>query len=274
MGIVFEDIESGEDVRLNIMIYGDSGVGKTELMGTCNVCEFTAPMLVIDIDGGMQTLRGSGIKIVRPTSMAKIQEIYDWLRFENETFRSVGIDSITELQRKLSMGEILGVLEDDFSYKNLDKHVPADRYDWLSSGEQVKRTIRAFRDLAYLPNDPDRRIHVIMTALERFDEKTDTICPSLPGQLGLDVGASVDLLGRLTVNTGTQDGKTVEYRKLQLRTRVGEDGTKVLGKVRVPSGVKFPKTVVNPTIEKLIGYWMEPDITEKTVKKGRRISKR
>lgn len=258
MGLVFEDIEEGADVRLNCFVYGDSGSGKTAFLGTAQDCEWTSPLLIIDIDGGMQTLRGSGIKIIRPKSMKEIQEIYDWLRFENKRYKAVGIDSITELQRKLSMGEILGVLDDDFSYNNLDKHVPADRYDWLSSGEQVKRTLRAFRDLAYLPDDPEHRIHVFMVALERFDEKSSTVCPSLPGALGLEVGASVDILGRLTVRSVQAKDGEKEARHLQLRTRTGDDGVKVLGKVRVPVGAAFPKGIYNPTVEKLVKYWMEP----------------
>lgn len=243
--------------QVNILIYGLSGVGKTTLLGSAQDCELTSPMLFLDIEGGTLSVADKGIDIIRPQNFKDIQEVYDYLRFENKKYRSVGIDSVTEIQRKLSMGDILGVLEDDASYTNLANHVPADRYDWLSSGEQMRRFIRAFRDLAYLP-DRSKRIHVLITALERLDEKSNKVCPALPGQLGLEIGASVDVLARMTVRetvTGEGDAsKTVEKRHLSMRN-VEEDGLTYLGRIRGPESAQMPTHLWRPTVSRILALW-------------------
>lgn len=257
MAIKTERIETGKLIRLNIMAYGESGSGKTTLIESAMECEYTSPILAIDIDGGMTSVSGSKMELFRPRNMKQMQEVYDFLRYENTTFKAVGVDSLTEMQRKLSMGEILGVMDDDFSYKNLDKHVPADRFDWLSSGEQMTRNIRAFRDLAYLP-DRKRRIHVIFTALERYEEKRNLVCPALPGAIGIGVGASVDILGRLSVEQiQTDSGKVREVYQLYMRNWFDDDGVKYLGKARVPKGASFPRKIYNPTVDKLVRYWID-----------------
>lgn len=256
MAIEIRKIETGVDVFLNFLIYGKTGVGKTTLLGSAQDCELTSPMLLMDVEGGTMSLSGSDIDIVRPNNFEQIQEIYDFLRFENGEYKSVGIDSLTEIQQKLSMGAIIGVLDEDASYKNLAGHTPSDRYDWLSSGEQMKRFIRAFRDLAYVP-DETKRIHVFFTALEKADEKMSVICPSLPGQLGLGVGASVDIMGRMSIERiELEEGKHKIGRVLTLRETVDIDGTRCLAKARVPKNSDFPREMWRPTVDKLLKEWM------------------
>ena len=259
MAITIHKIESGDDVRLNVLVYGQLGVGKTCLLGSAQDCEETSPMLLIDVEGGTLSLSGTSIDIFRPQNFDEIQEVYDFLRFENTEYKSVGIDSLTELQRKLSMGEILGVLEEDASYTNLAGHKPPDRYDWLQSGEQMRRFIRAFRDLAYL-REKDRRIHVFFSALEKTDENRSIVCPSLPGALGVEVGASVDVLARLSIQeVQTEDGRTRKVRHLSMREEIDENGIRYLGKIRMPKSNSFPTTLINPSASKLIRLWTAKD---------------
>lgn len=255
--IKITSIESGSRIKLNGLFYGETGVGKTTLLGSAEDCEFTSPILIIDIDQGLASLSGSASKVVRPRNFEEIQEIYNYLRFENTRFKAVGIDSVTEMQRKLSMDEITGMLNQGDVYTNLAAHVPPDRYNWLSSGDQMRRFIRAFRDLAYLP-DKSKRIHVFISALERVDEKQSIICPSLPGVLGLEIGASVDMMGRMSIEEKeVGDDRIVERYCVRLKKYRNEEGMKVLAKVRVPKGTPFPKVVYNPTIDKLVRLWME-----------------
>jgi len=261
-------IERGKDVRLNILIYGLTDAGKTTLLGSAHkdsdgrICKATSPSLLLDVDGGTQSLVGNDIDIFRPQSFSEIQEAYDFLRYENKTYKSVGIDSLTEIQRKLSMGEIIGTLSGDSGYDNLAEHVPPTRYDWLQSGEQMRRFIRAFRELAYLP-DRKRRIHVIFGALEKYDENRNIVCPSLPGILGLEVGASVDLMGRLSVeevDIGKGDEeKLVDYRLLSMKEYVDDNEIKYLGRARVPRNSKFPKEIWQPTMDKIVRLWTSRD---------------
>ena len=248
-------VETGEDIRMNALVYGLMGVGKTRLLGSAEDCEHTSPMLLIDVEGGTLSLSGSDIDVIRPKHFDEIQEIYDYLRYDNDHYRSVGIDTLTEIQRKLSMGDILGTLQEDASYTNLAGHTPPDRYDWLQSGEQMRRFIRAFRDLSSLP-DRERRIHVFFTALEKYDEERGIVCPSLPGILGPEVGASVDIMARMSIRVKTVREKRRKRRHLAMREFTRND-VKYLAKTRTPPHLEEPTEMWQPTIDKLLKRWIE-----------------
>ena len=247
--------DTGADIRMNVLVYGLSGIGKTRFIGSADKSPLATPMLLIDVEGGTLSIAGSKITIVRPTSFKQIQEIYDFLRHENDYYKSVGVDSVTELQRKLSMGEITGTLDEDSSYKNLADHTPTDRYGWLQTGEQMRKFIRAFRDLAYHP-ESEKRIHVFMTALEKSDDVRQIVCPSLPGLLGLEIGASMDVLARMSMQILKVGDKKKKVRQLRMSEWLDDDGTKYLAKARVPETAKFPKELWRPTVQKLLSNWM------------------
>lgn len=269
MAIKITKLPTGKNVRLNMLIYGKTGSGKTRLLGSAQRCDLTRPMLFVNIEGGTASLDpNDNIDVFSPQNFGQLQELYDFLRHENTEYRSVGIDSLTEIQRKLSMGEITGSLEDDASYSNLAGHTPPDRYDWLQSGDQMRRFIRAFRDLAYLP-DQRRRIHVLFTALERIDEKFLVVCPSLPGALGPESGAFVDILGRLTLEHIEIDDKIRSVRRLVM-TETQDDSVTYLGKARVPTGSAFPTEMRKPTIDGIITAWMDRTVARVKPKEVRK----
>lgn len=257
-------IETEDDIRLNVLVYGLTGVGKTGLLGSAQDCTATSPTLIIDTDKGLATLAGSKAKVVRPTSFDEIQDIYNYLRFDNTKYKSVGIDGLTVTQQDLSMGSIIGILEGEGAYTNLASHTPSTQYDWLSSGEQMKRFISAFRDLAYL-KDRARRLHVFFTALERTDEKRNIVCPALPGVLGLEVGAKVDVLGRMTLTSKKTEGGTKDLYYMWMKQRE-VDGYTYLAKVRKPNGMSFPKGIADPTVEKLLNLWTKRTLNNGTTK--------
>jgi hypothetical protein len=104
------------------------------------------------------------------------------------------------------------------------------------------------RDLSYL-EEKERRLHVIMTALERYDEKIDTICPDLSGLLGIGCGALVDILARLSVVV-TEDGK--RKRLLTTQSTVTEENIKILAKNR---GDLLGTGIFAPSIKKIVSLW-------------------
>jgi hypothetical protein len=221
----------------NAILYGDSGSGKTWLMGTALECEETSPVLFIDVDSGMATLEGKDIDVMRPRSWKDIQKIYEFLLNDNTYYKCVVIDSLSEVQRKFSMGAILGeIAEDADHYNDLGSTPIPTRQDWMKTSDQMRKLIRAFRDLAYLP-DESRRVHVFMIALEKYDEKKHLVCPQLPGALGIECGAFVDLLARLSRQNATEKGEdgleTVGvHRYLLTDDYINEDGTRYMAKDR------------------------------------------
>jgi len=246
--------------HLNMIVYGDTGAGKTHLCGTAMDFADTSPALFVDFEGGTKTLHGRKIDVTRPKNWKDIQAIYEFFLHENNHYKCIIIDPLTEVQKKHSMGFIMGEVNDDGElshYSDLERAVAPTRQDWLRSGEQMRKLIRAFRDLAYL-DDRNRRVHVIMTALEKFDEKKQTVCPQLPGALGLECGAMVDILVRLSrQHVEVEDEETGDVRKVIKRHLLTDDyvdelETKYMAKNR---GNRLGLHMWEPTIEKILGVW-------------------
>lgn len=155
--------------NLNLMVYGDSGAGKTLLAGTAAFVQELSPVLFIDVEGGTHTLShfkdSSDIDIIpdpedkgRTLKWTDIQKIYDDLYQGRHPYRTVVIDSLTEMQ-KLAMNYVLG------NEKKMDFDVEGNLpqfKDWHVNTEQMRRMVRAFRDLP---------INTIFTALS--DDKVD-----------------------------------------------------------------------------------------------------
>lgn len=231
-------IERPEASRhVNMILYGNSGVGKTQLAASAQYCEETFPALFIDIDSGSATLDGMDIDIVRPRSWADINDIYKSFLKGGTGYKSVIIDSLTECQKKFSMGTILGELEQD-KYNDLATITVPNRQDWMKSGEQMRKLIRAFRDLAYLENH-EHRVHVFMIALEKVDTEERIAHPLLPGVLGTECGAMVDVLARLSrvrsqeTDADSDEEVVIMRRHLLLDDYENDHGINYMGKSRL-----------------------------------------
>lgn len=222
---------------LNDLTYGDPGAGKTFMLGTCADSELFSPMLLLDIEGGTMTLRhhpAGKVDVVQVRSMDQIVKICNNLQLKNNGYyKSVGIDTLTELQ-KLDMNTVMGEFYDKDPDKH-DKDVPNQRA-WGKSGERVRRIIRAYRDLP---------MHFFATAhvAEREDERTGrlTLYPSLPGKLRAEVPGFFDVVGYLRAVQGGEDEGIVRVLQVAKTDRiVAKDRTNALGDV-----------IHNPTIPEM-----------------------
>lgn len=250
-------LEKVEDAALNMIVYGLSGVGKTILLATAQQYPPTSPTLLIDIDRGTMSLKGrvarelgiKGVDITRPRNFHDLQEVYNDLRHGRTKYKSVGLDGLTEFNKRLSMNKVMNLTDESDGYAHLAASVPPRQQDWLKMNHQLSKIIRAFRDLAYL-EPKSRRIHVFMTALEKRDDDEMVVCPDLQGKLGLGCGGLVDVLCRLyTVEVTDKKGKEIKKRRLLTTSRTDDTGMEYLAKNRGD----LPRRMDEPTIGKIVG---------------------
>lgn len=184
---------------INLMVYGDSGVGKSLLAGSATAVPEMAPVLIIDVEGGTFSLRDQypTAEVVRVEKWADLQEVYDFLYLGKHEYKTCVLDSVTEMQ-KFSMYNIMqDVVKKE---QDRDPDIPGLR-EWGKNIEQMRKMIRAFRDLP---------INTIYTALAMQDrnQRTGKIKnkPSMSGKLSDEVAAFLDIVCYMYMKV--VDGKT------------------------------------------------------------------
>jgi phage nucleotide-binding protein len=228
---------------LNILIYGDSGTGKTTVAGSASEVEEMFPVLVVDIEGGTESLRNSypNVDVVRVRTWREMQALYDVLHSGDHKYKTVVLDSLTEIQ-KFSMYQIM----EDVIIKDpsRDPDIPAMR-DWGKNIEQVRRFVRGFRDL---------EMNTIFTALVRTEKNqrtgVETKLPSLSGKLAGEVAAFLDIVVYYYTKEVIEDDE-LTTKRLMLTQKTEE----VTAKDR--SG-NLPMIVEEPTMRLLFDL-MYPD---------------
>lgn len=222
---------------LNMLIYGDSGTGKTTLAGSADLVPAMRPVLFVDIEGGTESLRHSypEVDAVRITNWRALQGLYNTLREGGHGYQTVVLDSLTEIQ-KFNMYQIMAELiakkgADD---PKVDADVPSMR-EWGKNLEQIRKFVRAFRDL---------QMHTIFTALAKEDKDQKTgarsIKPSLSGKMADEVAAFLDIVAYYYVKEVTENEETISKRLLLSRKTA-----QVVAKDRTG---RLPMVVQDPTM--------------------------
>lgn len=224
---------------LSILIHGDSKVGKTTLASTSPV-----PILALDAEGGWKFL---AVRRIEWDPMTAAPPVYDgtwdvchvtvrdwntvlrvcqWLESGQHHFRSLVVDSITEMQRKLMT--------------NLVGSEQMKRDDWGRLLRSMDDIIRKMRDLTSHPTNP---LQVVVFIAESRDNKAGVKkVPTMQGQIVDSLPYWVDICGYLFVenlvdanNQFTGD----QVRRLWTRPNPNyEAGERVQG--RLPSVVDYP----------------------------------
>lgn len=192
---------------LNILIYGNPGVGKTVLLGSADAIPAMRPVLIIDVEGGTYSLNNTypDVEVVRVKTWDELQELYNVLHAGDHPYRTIGLDSITEIQ-KFSMYQIM---QDVVAKEpSRDPDIPSVR-EWGKSIEQIRKLVRAFRDLP---------LNVIFTALVKTEKDNKTgntyTKPYLPGKLADEVAGFLDIVSHMYVKDWEEDGEKVRKRLL------------------------------------------------------------
>lgn len=210
---------------INLLAYGDPGCGKTYLCGTAMDEPRTTPMLFLDCEGGVTTLRKrKNLDVVPIRSIDQLVEIYNKLFYSIKSdgtmyYKVVAIDPLNELA-DLDMRIEMKKAKDANSDK-VDIDVPSPR-EWGKVRNHMRLIIRGFRDLP---------CHVIFTAhvgQQQDANQPVKYFPGFSGKLKTEVSGFMDIVGYMYNDTSTG----VLVRKMQFegtRRIQAKDRTGALG---------------------------------------------
>jgi len=220
-----------------MMIYGEPGVGKTHFIGTATEHKLTSPLLIIDIDGGVSTLRKKkDIDVIQIRSFNELIKTFRTLKDavpgdgKKFPYGTVAIDTFSELQQ-LDLGEIMTT----FARTNdkIDPDIP-DQRGYGKSGSHMRDVIRAFRDL------PCNLIVSCHSQTERDNNMKLVTQIKLVGKLRIDIPGFLDIVGYLRAEEeGDEITRYLQFQKTA--TTIAKDRTGA-----------FDPVEVNPTIP---GLW-------------------
>jgi len=213
------------------MVYGESKVGKSTFAVTAPY-----PRLMLDVEGGHRFLPinvkywdplreeppvadGTWDTCVVPVrDYDTVLKAYQWLQLGKHQFKSLIIDSVSELQVKC-MDNIAGVNQ-------------MQMQQWGELLRHMGSLLRDLRDLTMHPTAPLEA--VVLTAMARPSQDGRTR-PYLQGQLAIQAPYFYDVLGAINVETiQNPDPTQAPYRARRMyveRTDRYEAGERVQGRL-------------------------------------------
>lgn len=230
------------DRALTVLVHGASKAGKTTFAATAPY-----PRLLLDVESASRFL--PGIKkvwdpireappaadgtwdtcVVYVREYEAVKKAYEWLQTGQHQFRSVIIDSISELQVRCA--------------EQIAGRGQMQTQHWGELLRDMAGLCRDLRDLTMHATNPLEA--VVLTSMTR--NKDDIWSPYLQGQLGVVIPYFWDITGYLYVEQEQPDPTQppVEVRRLLTRKHPQyEAGERV--------GGRLPAVVDNPNIEEMI----------------------
>jgi hypothetical protein len=211
---------------LTMLIHGDAGVGKSWLLGSA-----PTPLLILDAEGRARYLPGGPkvfwdpatqsppvddgtwtMCIVTVTKFAQLEQVRQWLQSGQHPFKSVGVDSLTEIQKRF--------MDDAFGSKQLETQ------DWGAVLRELEHIVRDFRDLT-LSNG--NSVECVAFSVGSRLNSGGKIAPLLQGALKDTLPYFLDACGYL-YNVMDAEGRLQRNLLVEPRPNViAKDGTNRLG---------------------------------------------
>ena len=208
--------------RWRLLLFGEPKTGKTSLAETA-----PGPRLILDAEGGTDWLATSTVEwdpaqgpppevdsdvsvVVHVTDWELVERINRWLQQGNHQFRSVILDSLTEMQKQAKRS----ITDTGMQLK-----------DWGTLYDKMDAPLRDLRDLTKAPGSPVEV--VIITALA--NTRDDRTVPDVQGSMARSLAGQMDTIAFLRPGSMRSDGTV--GRELVVDARQGitaGDRTKVL----------------------------------------------
>lgn len=171
----------------NLMIYGESGTGKTVLAGSASVVPQMSPVIYMDMEGGTESLRSTfpDVDVVSVKTAKDMDRFYQALKNDKHPYKTVVLDSESEIQQ-FFMDDIMQIAVDGNDKMEID--VPSQR-EWGKNLHALRKHVRQFRDL------PMNTIFLALSKDERNDKtgKTKTM-PGLSGKMSKEFASLIDVV--------------------------------------------------------------------------------
>lgn len=227
---LFKPADIADKWGLNLLLYGDSGAGKTRMLATAGDHSSGAPVLIGDVEHGTRSLAhiDTDLRVAPLDTWADVESFVAFAEAD-ETFKTVCIDSLTDLI-ELHLEQIAG-----------SKPRPSLQ-DYGANVKAVCTIVRRLKNLSV-----ERGTHVLFTARVKMikDEFTDTLIrvPDMRDSILSKVFGIMDGVGYLSVDNKGQ-------RVLQLH-----ESFNVKAKLRQPEGSKeLPKKLLQPTLPMIFDH--------------------
>lgn len=247
---------------LSILVHADTKVGKSTFANTA-----PAPRLLLDVEAAARFLPGDKVRwdpmrevpptydgtwqtcVVNVRDYETFVKVYEWLNSGQHPFKSVIIDSISELQDKCKY--------------NLAADGRMTMQLWGDLLNHMGRMVRNFRDLTEHPTHPIEA--VILTSMTTM--RDGKYRPYVQGQLQTQMPYFLDVIGYMYVDDVLNPNDptappTPMRRMLVAKHSMFEAGERVQG--------RLPEVVDNPTVTAMLDmvFGPEPTHTQETPKEN------
>jgi len=211
---------------LTLVVHGESGAGKSWLADTA-----PSPKLVFDVEGGVRFTPSRKIEwdprvappeadgtwdtaVVTTTDRDVIRRAFQWLAQGQHPFKSVIVDSLTEVQKR-TVDDIAGTNQLTMQHYGI----------LLREGDAL---VRAFRDLTLHPTHPIDVVVFVCGSREKGQEHP-VVRPALMGQMAEQIGYTVDVMAYLSVFMDGEGEIDRQAQFVQLNGVAAKDRTGRLG---------------------------------------------
>lgn len=237
--------------KLNVLIYGDPGSGKTHLAGTAQDVPEMKNVFFFNIDGGLLTLAERGD--ISATDIHSTKELEQELHRiitgdpEYKGIQTVVIDNISEL---LTLALEEEAIRDYKNRVKKNKNYTVDEIyleDYGVAGKRLARILRGFRDLPlnviYIAHKKDK--------LRKGTNVLEATIPNLTDKLCAAVMGYMDVVAYL-YTADEQIEKDGAYQTVMHRYLLTQPINNFAAKIREPNfAEKLGAVVIDPTFPKI-----------------------